>query len=88
MLTWLKSVKTAFNDIIHPRLAGPHGRVATRAQVCTDLHRPWVSPSSSNDRRWTMWQYEAIAHEGGHSVGGRPSVKGAKSPHSGAHCPV
>ena len=22
----------------------------------------------SNDRRWTMWQYEAIAHEGGHAV--------------------
>jgi hypothetical protein len=22
----------------------------------------------SNDRRWTIWQYEAIAHEGGHAV--------------------
>ena len=22
----------------------------------------------SNDRRWTMWQYEAISHEGGHAV--------------------
>jgi len=22
----------------------------------------------TNDRRWTMWQYEAIAHEGGHAV--------------------
>jgi hypothetical protein len=22
----------------------------------------------SNDQRWTMWQYEAIAHEGGHAV--------------------
>ncbi len=34
---------------------------------------PIKPPSSvaivmSNDRRWTIWQYEAIAHEGGHAV--------------------
>jgi len=35
----------------------------------------------SNDRRWTMWQYEAIAHEGGHAVWWQAiSEEAAKSP--------
>jgi hypothetical protein len=35
----------------------------------------------SNDQRWTMWQYEAIAHEGGHAVWWQAiSDEAAKSP--------
>lgn len=35
----------------------------------------------SQDRRWSMWQYEAIAHEGGHAVWWQSlSPEAAKSP--------
>ena len=66
-------VKTAFKDM---------GISTEGWQVYTGPSRyvrsgvygfPVRPPSSiaivmSNDRRWTLWQYEAMAHEGGHAV--------------------
>jgi hypothetical protein len=66
-------VKTAFRDMGIPTngwqvYSGPSRY--TRSGVYGFPVRP---PSSvaivmSNDRRWTIWQYEAIAHEGGHAI--------------------
>ena len=66
-------VKTAFNDMgIHTDgwqvYTGPSRY--TRSGVYGFPVAPPVGVAivMSNDRRWTMWQYEAIAHEGGHAV--------------------
>ena len=66
-------VKEAFNDMgIHTDgwqvYTGPSRY--TRSGVYGFPVAPPVGVAivMSNDRRWTMWQYEAIAHEGGHAV--------------------
>ena len=66
-------VKTAFNDMgMHTDgwqvYTGPSRY--TRSGVYGFPVAPPVGVAivMSNDRRWTMWQYEAIAHEGGHAV--------------------
>ena len=79
-------VKTAFNDMgIHTDgwqvYTGPSRY--TRSGVYGFPVAPPVGVAivMSNDRRWTMWQYEAIAHEGGHSVWWQGiSKEAAKSP--------
>ena len=66
-------IKTAFTDMgMHTDgwqvYTGPSRY--TRSGVYGFPVAPPVSVAivMSNDRRWTMWQYEAIAHEGGHAV--------------------
>lgn len=66
-------VKTAFQDMgISTKgwqvYTGPSRY--TRAGVYGFPVRPptAVAIVMSQDRRWTMWQYEALAHEGGHAV--------------------
>ena len=66
-------VKTAFNDMGIATegwevYSGPSRY--TRSGVYGFPVRPPTSVAivMSNDRRWTIWQYEAIAHEGGHTI--------------------
>lgn len=66
-------VKNAFNDM---GLATEGWQVYsgpsryTRSGVYGFPVRPPTSVAivMSNDRRWTVWQYEAVAHEGGHTI--------------------
>jgi hypothetical protein len=79
-------VKTAFKDM---GIATDGWQVYTgpsrytRAGVYGFPVRPPTSIAivMSNDRRWTLWQYEAMAHEGGHAVWWQAiSDKDAQSP--------
>ena len=79
-------VTTAFKDMGIPTdgwevYTGPSRY--TRSGVYGFPVRPpsAVAIVMSNDRRWTMWQYEAMAHEGGHAVWWQAiSDETAKSP--------
>ena len=66
-------VKTAFNDMgIHTDgwqvYTGPSRYTRSGVYGFPVAPPAGVAIVMSNDRRWTMWQYEAIAHEGGHAV--------------------
>jgi len=66
-------IKTAFNDMgIHTDgwqvYTGPSRYTRSGVYGFPVAPPAGVAIVMSNDRRWTIWQYEAIAHEGGHAV--------------------